>query len=61
MVLLRADGTVQCTEQTVKTWIKGEAIRERLRDRYRSGMAAGLTPDEIHQQIVAEHHGNANA
>ncbi len=54
MLVLRADGMVQRTEQTVKTWLKYDAIRERLRDRYRSGMAAGLTADEIHKQIRAE-------
>jgi hypothetical protein len=53
MLVLRADGTVQCTEQTVKTWMKYDAIRDRLRDRYRSGMQAGLSPDEIFQQIRA--------
>jgi hypothetical protein len=57
MLVLRADGTVQRTEQTVKTWLKYDAIRDALRDRYRSGMAAGLTADEIHKQIQ----GNAKA
>lgn len=61
MLLLRADGTVQRTEQTVKTWMKGEVIRARLRERYRAGMAMGLTPDEIHRQIADEDYGNANA
>jgi hypothetical protein len=51
MLVLRADGTVQRTEQTVKTWLKYDSIRDALRDRYRSGMAAGLTADEIHKQI----------
>ena len=55
MLVLRADGTVQRTEQTVKTWMKYDAIRDRLRDKYRSGMAAGLSPDEIFQQIRASH------
>jgi hypothetical protein len=54
MLVLHADGTVLRTEQTVKTWLKYEAIRDRLRDRYRSGMAAGLSPDEIRKQIDAE-------
>lgn len=61
MLVLHPDGTVQRTEQTVKTWLKAEAIRDRLRDRYRGGMAAGLTPDEIHRRIVAEDYGSANA
>jgi hypothetical protein len=51
MLVLRHDGTVQRTEQTVKTWLKYDSIRDSMRDRYRSGMAAGLSADEIHQQI----------
>lgn len=54
MLLLRPDGTIQCTEQTVKTWLRYDAIRDGLRDRYRNGMQSGLTPDEIFQQIRAE-------
>ena len=54
MLLLRPDGTIQCTEQTVKTWLKYDAIRDGLRDRYRTGMQSGLTPDEIFQRIRAE-------
>jgi hypothetical protein len=50
MLVLQADGTVRRTEQTVKTSLKHDAIR----DRYRSGMAAGLSPDEVHRQIVKE-------
>jgi hypothetical protein len=53
MLVLRADGTIQRTEQTVKTWLKYDAIRDRLREKYRSGMKAGFSPDEIHQQIQA--------
>ena len=52
MLVLRADERVQRTEQTVQTWVKWDAIRNGLRDRYRSGMKAGLTPDEIHRQIT---------
>jgi hypothetical protein len=55
MLLLQPDGTVRRTEQTVKTWLKFDAIRDRLRDQYRSGMAAGLTPDQIHRQIRTAH------
>jgi len=55
MLHLRADGTVRRTEQTVKTSLQYDAIRGRLRDRYRTGMAAGRTPDEIHRDIVAGH------
>jgi hypothetical protein len=53
MLILQIDGTVQRTEQTVKTWLKYDAIRDRLREKYRSGMAAGLSPDEIHRRILA--------
>lgn len=55
MLHLRADGSVHRTEQTVKTSLHYDAIRERLRDRYRAGLAAGRTPDEIHREIVAGH------
>jgi hypothetical protein len=55
MLVLRADGTVERTEQTVKTWMKYDAIRDRMRDKYRGGMAAGLSPDEIFQRIRASH------
>jgi hypothetical protein len=54
MLVLHADGTIQRTEQTVKTWLKYNAIRDRLRDRYRSGMRAGQTPDQIRRQIEQE-------
>jgi hypothetical protein len=53
MLVLRADATVQRTEQTVKTWLKHDAIRDGLREKYRSGMADGLSPDEIHRRILA--------
>lgn len=53
MLVLQADGTVRRTEQTVKTYLKWDSIRDRLREKYRKGMAAGLTPDEIHRQIRA--------
>jgi hypothetical protein len=53
MLTLHADGTVHRTEQTVKTWLKYDTIRDRLREKYRSGMKAGLTPNEIHQHILA--------
>ena len=53
MLILQIDGTVQRTEQTVKTWLKYDAIRDRMREKYRSGMAAGLSPDEIHRRILA--------
>ena len=53
MLVLQPDGTVRRTEQTVKTSLKYETIRNRLRNKYRAGMKAGLTPDEIYRQIVA--------
>lgn len=55
MLVLRADGSVQRTEQTVKTWIKYDAIRDQLREKYRNGLKAGLSPDEIFQQIRTSH------
>lgn len=60
MLLFKPDGTVLRTEQTVKTWIKGDAIRAKLRHKYRAGTADGLTPDAIYRHIVAAY-GNANA
>ena len=51
MIELRADGTVRRSEQTVKTWMTHEPIRECLRARYREGMAAGLSPNEVCQEI----------
>lgn len=56
MLVLQIDGTVLRTEQTVRTYLKWDAIRSRLRERYRAGLAAGLTPDEIHRQIQGEDH-----
>lgn len=53
MLVLRADGTVQRTEQTVKTWLKYDAIRDGLREKYRNGMRAGLSADDVFQQIRA--------
>jgi hypothetical protein len=54
MLVLRPDGSVHRTEQTVKTWLKYDGLRDRLRGRYRNGMQAGQTPDEIRQQIEEE-------
>ena len=54
MLVLRPDGTVHRTEQTVKTWLKYDGLRDRLRDRYRSGMQAGQTADQIQRQIAEE-------
>jgi hypothetical protein len=56
MLLLQIDGTVQRTEQTVKTYLKWDSVRARLREKYRAGMAEGLTPDEIHRQIQSGDH-----
>jgi hypothetical protein len=52
MLTLRADGTVHRSAQTVKTWIQHEAIRERLRETYRNGLKAGLSPDEVYQKLL---------
>jgi hypothetical protein len=43
MLVLQADGTVRRTEQTVKTWLKYDAMIDRVREKYRSGLSA----DEI--------------
>jgi hypothetical protein len=53
MLVLESDGTVRRTEQTVKTWLKYDAIRNALRDKYRREMAAGLSPDEIFRDLRA--------
>ncbi len=50
MLVLRADGTIQRTEQTVKTWLKYDAIVDRVREKYRNGISAA----EIFQRIRAE-------
>ncbi len=50
MLVLRADGTIQRTEQTVKTWLKYDAIVDRVRAKYRSGLPAA----EIFRRIRAE-------
>jgi hypothetical protein len=49
MLVLQADGTVRRTEQTVKTWLKYDAIIDRVRDKYRSG----LSTEEIFRNIRA--------
>ncbi|HEX5227692.1 MAG TPA: hypothetical protein VFW44_08270 [Bryobacteraceae bacterium] len=56
MLVFESDGTVRRTEQTVKTYLKWDSIRTRLRERYREGLAAGLTADEIHRQIQDDDH-----
>lgn len=55
MVTLHADGTVRRSEQTVKTWLKHEAIRETLRAAYRKGQQAGLSPDQVYQELRGKH------
>ena len=47
MLVLQPNGSVRHTEQTVKTWLKGDAMREKMAGWYRDGAAAGLTPDQI--------------
>lgn len=55
MLVLHADGTVRRSEQTVKTWLKYETIREKLRATYRNGQQAGLSPDQVYQKLRLEH------
>jgi hypothetical protein len=47
MLVMLADGSVKRTEQTVKTWLKGDAMREKVAAWYRDGREAGLTPQQI--------------
>jgi hypothetical protein len=47
MLVLRADGGIQRTEQTVKTWLKHQPIVDRMREKFRSGLSA----EEIMRQI----------
>ena len=47
MLTFQLDGTVRRTEQTVKTWLKGDAIREKMAGWYRDGAEIGMTPDQI--------------
>jgi hypothetical protein len=49
MLVLQSDGTVLRTEQTVKTWLKYDAMIDRVREKYRSGLSA----DEIFRIIRA--------
>ncbi len=49
MLVLRADGAIQRTEQTVKTWLKYDAMIDRVREKYRNG----LSPEEIFRNIRA--------
>jgi hypothetical protein len=55
MIALHADGTVRHSEQTVKTWLKHEAIREKLRAAYRNSQQAGLSPDQVYQELHAKY------
>jgi hypothetical protein len=50
MLVLRTDGTVQRTEQTVKTWLKYDTIVDRVREKYRRGVSA----EDIFRQIRAD-------
>jgi hypothetical protein len=47
MLVFQADGSVKRTEQTVKTWLKGDAMRDKVAAWYREGREAGLTPQQI--------------
>lgn len=55
LIALHADGTVRRSEQTVKTWLKHEAIRETLRAAYRRGQGGGLSPDQVYQELRVKH------
>jgi len=50
MLLLQPDGTVLRTEQTVKTWLKYDALIDRVREKYRSGQSA----EDIFRHMRAE-------
>jgi hypothetical protein len=50
MLVLRTDGTVQRTEQTVKTWLKYDTIVDRVREKYRRGVSV----EDIFRQIGAD-------
>jgi hypothetical protein len=50
MLVLRTDGTVQRTEQTVKTWLKYDTIVDRVREKYRRGVSA----EDIFRRIRAD-------
>jgi hypothetical protein len=56
MLILKPDGTVERTEQTVKTWLKGEGIRRRLIENYRNQRKVGLSWDEIFQKMRQQDH-----
>ena len=49
MLVLHPSGTVQRTEQTVKTWLKHRIMVDRLRERLRNGEAA----EDIFRQLRA--------
>jgi hypothetical protein len=49
MLILHIDGTIERTEQTVKTWLKYRTIVDRVREKYRSGQSA----EDIFRQMRA--------
>jgi hypothetical protein len=51
MLILQPDGNVRRTEQTVKTWLKADAMWDKVAAWYRDGTAAGMTPDQIYRLI----------
>jgi hypothetical protein len=55
MLILRPDGTVERTEQTVKTWLKAEGIRQRLIEKYRNERKAGLSWEEIFRKMKQDY------
>jgi hypothetical protein len=46
-LVFESNGMTRRTEQTVKTWLKGEDAREKVAGWYRDGKDAGMTPDQI--------------
>jgi hypothetical protein len=61
MTTLHGDGTVRRSRQTVKTWMNQESIREMLRERYRKGPQAGLSPDQVFRKLQLDNDRRAPA
>jgi hypothetical protein len=52
LLVLHADGTMRRTEQTVKTSMHFEGLREKIRNRVRDSLHAGMTPGEAYQDLL---------
>lgn len=59
LLVLHADGTVERTEQTVKTWTRGDAFRRRAIAKYRELQESGLSPNQIFERFRQEHGGES--